>query len=221
MSSAFPSTIGLDHGFQSTSLALTSNPLWGNTTILSTHTTCTEQNGITTATATPGSNWWAGGSWADAEAWCIVPAFNASLCTMGVVVRATVVGSVSPTFYVLELAPVAATDLQFSKFVNGTRTALGTAKTVHTFAAGDGFGASIVGSTLTSWYRNAGAANEWVRMDSFTDTSITAAGRIGIYARTVGAAATCQWAPFGGGPLPNDGLRPPAGQPFQFVGCRS
>jgi hypothetical protein len=64
----------------------------------------------------------------------------------------------------------------------------------HPFAAGDGIGAAVVGTTITVYSRT-GTGGAWTVMGSVTDSSITTGGRVALQA----AGTAVSFTNFGGG----------------------
>jgi hypothetical protein len=103
--------------------------------------------------------------------------------------RGTGLATADPTAYALEADE---DGVNLVKYVNGDWTPI--TSWPHTFANGDGFGASAIGNTITAYYRN-GASGTWTALGSATDSSITAGGRIGLEADSTAVTLTN----FGGG----------------------
>lgn len=74
-----------------------------------------------------------------------------------------------------------ASTYQFYRFTNGAGTQLGTDQT-QALSDGDSFGAAMIGSTLTAWYK--AAAGSWTELASVSDSTYTAGGNIGFYVGT-------------------------------------
>lgn len=192
---AFPSTPILDNFNTTGSQALTARAGWGATAFgggargtYSTDGTPT----LATSAATAGNFW--NSSSVDCECYFTVAAFNNVADTMKVAARITVAGS-SPTFYCVECDFSTTTDFQIVKYVAGARTALGTNPST-TVVANDGIGISVIGTTITSYYRS-GLAGAWVVKETVTDATITGSGFIGGFQHDFSNAQSID--DFGGG----------------------
>ncbi len=87
--------------------------------------------------------------------------------------------------------------LQLYRVDNGSGTQLG-ANFTQTIAVGDSFGMSIVGSTITVYFKP--SAGSWSSLGTRSDGTYTSAGKIGM--QSVDAANTTGWMDnFGGGSL--------------------
>jgi hypothetical protein len=98
--------------------------------------------------------------------------------------------------YAVEVDPLAGTDnVLLLRIDSGVSTGLATFS--QELTAGDGLGASMVGSLLTAWHRS-GASGAWTAVGSTTDTTYTAAGTLSI---TNFADTTVRLDNFGGGSI--------------------
>lgn len=77
------------------------------------------------------------------------------------------------------LAYTPTNELYIYRIDNGSYTQLGAAIS-QTFAVGDSFGAKMVGSTITIYYKT--AAGSWTSVGSRSDSTYTGAGKLGISA---------------------------------------
>lgn len=208
---AFPTTPILDD-FNTTGLqAVTARAGWGAVAFgggaYTTYTTDATPT-LATHSAVTGGNYWNSSS-ADCEAYCTVAAFNNVSDTMRIAARITVPGS-SFTFYCVEADFSTTTDFQIVKYIAGARTALGTNPST-TVVANDGMGISVIGTSITSYYRS-GLAGAWVAKETVTDSSITGSGFIGGFQHIFAVANSI--GEFGGGAPSGDVARPLQRLPF-------
>jgi hypothetical protein len=137
------------------------------------------------STQTNAGNAWGGPVYSDSEVYCTLLQWDAGNDSFSLGAR--IQGYTSPiTQYQLILGDsLVATNLQLAKVIADTKTLLGV-NTPTTFTPNDGYGLSVYGNVLTSWYRS-GLAGAWVKKDSVVDNSITGPGGIG--ARSGGVSA--------------------------------
>lgn len=107
----------------------------------------------------------------------------------------------------------ASTTLAIVSVVSGSATTLATY--TQTVSAGDSIGMSAIGSTITAYYKPSGGA--WTTLGSVTDTSITAAGFIGV--QNIGT--TFEFDNFGGGAPVAPAVLPPLPTIVDFAVARS
>lgn len=145
---------------------------------------------------------WGGGAWywgfsADMEAYATMAAVPGSGEVMSIWARCqntdTVTGGL--TGYGLFFTGPAAGSWSLVRCVNNDTSDVVTSGSL-TASAGDSFGISVVGSTITAYYKATGS-NTWSVLGSGTRTDITGAGRIGLEVQN----NTGKWDNFGGGSL--------------------
>lgn len=100
-----------------------------------------------------------------------------------------------PDMYWVELKPAVGTDVvNITRYFGGTPTILTAIN--QEFSTGDALGISVIGSTITAWYKASGGS--WVSIGTGIDTTLTSAGYIGINAD---ADLTAVLDDFGGGSI--------------------
>ncbi len=112
----------------------------------------------------------------------------------GVVARTVNLGGGTLNGYYLF---VNSTSAKLYRIDSGTNTQLG-ADFTQTIATGDSFGMSLVGSTITVYFK--AAAGSWTSLGTRTDATYSAAGKIGI--RGADGTNISLADDFGGGTLP-------------------
>lgn len=175
---AFPTTPVLDNFNTGASQNLTARTGWG-ATVIGAAPGQYATDGVPTkalTTAIQAGNFW-NISTADCEVYFTLVTWTPATDVMRCCGRITVTGA-SPTYYCLELAKAATTDFSIAKVVAGTRTTL-SSNVPTTVVNGDSIGLSISGSSLAAFYKS--GAGAWNQIVTVTDSSITAAGAIGVF----------------------------------------
>lgn len=189
---AFPTTGVLD-SFDAGALENLNAPRagWGSSVLFTGDATCRTSGTPTNAapiTSVFSSNFWNTSFGPDCEVYA--PFLSAvGVDQVSLFGRVTATGSV--TAYELRSTN---TSWQFSSIAAGAYTSIGVAFT-QAISAGDSMGMEIIGSTLTAYYK--ASAGSWTSLATRTDSTITAAGFIGLQ----GKNTIHQFDSFGGGAL--------------------
>src|SRR5437899_2007498 len=200
---AFPTTCILDKFNRADENPLSnggkwSNPLIAGETSLQVISNTCRPNGPSSAS----SNWWSDASFgADTEVFITVSTAGAAADYVGITVRTVNENSASLDGYILYVT--FPSTWQFFRLDNGAFTQLG-ANVTQTVASGDAMGLSIVGTTLTAYYKASGGS--WVSLNTRTDSTYTAAGHIGIDEKSAGPTTILD--DFGGGTVVAGGAPP-------------
>jgi fibronectin type III domain protein len=195
----FPATSALDD-FARPAGALGSS--WQSPGLADPGTVAIQSSGVTASGAGAGSATWKTAFTADQDAYLIVPTLPKAGQFVQVAGRVSTLSASNVSCYFLRVTPSTSTwDLR-RKLNGGGSTSMKTFTTP--FAAGDGAGLRIVGSTVTA-YRKPGVG-AWISVGSTTDTAIPGGGYLSF---TLGDT-TVKGGAFGGGSL---GVAPPAQSP--------
>ena len=143
------------------------------------------------SSGTFGESYWSAATFgADSEAYFdTVPVYSAS--RIDVFLRVANPGVASAVDGYMIVANDSTSLAQIWRYDNSVATKLG-ADISQTWTDGDGFGADVVGSTITVYRKSAGS---WSSLGTRTDTTYTAAGYIGAQCQNSGVRAD----DFGGG----------------------
>jgi hypothetical protein len=186
---AFPTTPVLDN-FNRTEAPLSNGGTW--TSPIYTGDGALQANGTIAIPngAVVGEDYWNVATFTDAEVYCDLVANGTD---KGVYLYFRLVGAPAPTAgYVLSFLPGNGTINLINAATGATISGIATG---HTMADGDSIGASIIGSTITGYYKP--AAGSWTVGGTWTNTTFAAAGNIGIGFATSGASGGID--NFGGG----------------------
>lgn len=130
---------------------------------------------------------------ADQESYLTVPILPSSgTITVQVWVRITNSPSATATGYFLRVSTTTGIFDIRKKIAGGASSSIGTFS--QAFVAGDSFGLSVAGSTLTAWYKS--GAGAWTQVGSVVDASISGVGNIGF---SIGGSTVVRVSGFGGG----------------------
>lgn len=140
---------------------------------------------------------------ADSEAFVTMPVLPSSSGNVAVWVRITNPPSATVTGYFLRCTPSTSTFDLRKKVAGGASASLTTF--TQAFSAGDSFGLSVSGTTLTAWYKS--GAGAWTSLGTFTDSSIAGGGNI---AFSIGSSAVTRMTNFGGGTIVTATASPPS-----------
>lgn len=197
---AFPTTSVLDT-LQGASLSAN----WTTGGVLGDSATVSEDaNGAFSATGVGASAVWNPTTFgADEEAYATLAVLPTAGSFDAVWVRITNPPSATVTGYFLRVTPSTGLFDVRKKVAGGASASLGHTFT-QAFAAGDSFGLSIAGTTISVWYRS--GAGAWTLLGSFTDASISGGGSIGF---SVSEAAV-RMTNFGGGTIVTATASPPS-----------
>jgi hypothetical protein len=185
---AFPTTSLLD---ALTAAALSAN--WTTGGVLGDAAAMTENsNGAFSSTGAGASAVWNPTVFgADQEAYATLHVLPAPTAFAQVWVRITNPPSATTTGYFLRVTPSTGVFNVRKKIAGGSSSSIGTFS--QAVAAFDSFGLSVVGSTLTAWYKS--GAGAWVSLGSFVDASIAGGGSVGFSVND----STVRLTNFGGG----------------------
>ncbi len=167
----FPSTPILD------SFARAAGPLganWQTPGLQDAGTASIESNGVTASGSGASSATWTAQSFgADQEAYLTVPRLPASGHWVQLAARQSTTTGTNVSCYFLRVTPSSSTWELRKKLAGGSSTVV--KSFTSSFAAGDGFGLRLAGSSLTAYRQSAGA---WRPVGSATDAGISAAGYV-------------------------------------------
>ena len=173
---AFPTTAVLDNFNRADGSPPSgwSQPLYtgdGNITI--------NTNQLALSTGTAANGWLDGATYGpDCEVYCTIPTLPSDGNPTDLFARVADPGTATPDGYQLRQWQDASQDyFEVRRIDNGVGTTLG-ATINQTFAAGDSFGMSIVGSTIEVWYKP--SAGAWTSLGTRTDGTYGSAGYLGI-----------------------------------------
>lgn len=209
----FPTTSVLDSFNAGASQNLTARAGWSASdtlgTVLTSFGSLATDTVPTYAANNAAGNAW-GTSFTDAEVWAtvsVIPVAN----QVRLVARWDTAGQ---NGYELQMFPIGGGTYQLGlyKYITGTQTSLvNESPMVPTPANGDSIGFSVIGTTLTAYHKP--AAGAWTQHLTTTDSSITAAGVIGL----VSVETAVRFDEFGGGAIASGEISGPRQQAVPFT----